>query len=116
MGSTDRLMGMISYIRDEIDRAENMSDVNEILLLLDSLLNQQACISPIQGLQNIRVEYTASSTSKHFNVTTNVPKSLVPTFYALSDRMNQLQIDDPVTFSNAASALFWIAHNDKNVG
>ncbi|MEG3617509.1 hypothetical protein V5T82_03480 [Magnetovibrio sp. PR-2] len=107
----NNLLGILAYIREEVERAETVGEINESLLLLETAMKESKSVSPIQGLPNINVEYT--STEAQFNVATNVPDCLVSTFYDLSEKMNQLQVDDPETFSNASTALHWLANNDK---
>lgn len=107
------LLGLLSYIREEVEQAESVEDVDEVLLLLEAALKERKSVSPVKGLDHINVEYTTPA--QEFNVATNVPESLVSTFYDLSDKMNQLHVEDPETFTNASSALHWLANNDKVV-
>lgn len=111
--TTDSFRTMLAYIREEVEQAENIDEVSEILQLLETAVHEKQTASPVQGLKNINVEYVPSNAASQFNVATNVPESLVSTFYDLSDKMNQLQSDDPETFSNASTALHWLANSDK---
>ena len=111
-----QLIGMIAYIRDEIHRAQDVSELEDIMVLMDTALRQYCVVSPVQGFKYIRVEYTPQLNRKGVNVATHVPESLVSIFYDLSIKMNQLQAEDPETYVNAVNALNWIARNDKHIG
>ncbi|MEG3617511.1 hypothetical protein V5T82_03490 [Magnetovibrio sp. PR-2] len=108
----EQLFGLIAYVRHEIDRARNVKDLDDIILLLDLALKQHSTASPIQGLKHIQAEYPLHNIHRGVNVTTRVPKSLVSTFYDLSTKMNQLQYQNPELFANASTTLYWIANND----
>ncbi len=69
-------------------------------------------MNAVYGLPHLRAELRSPSDAQACNVATNVPMSLVSTFYDLSDKMNNLQVEDPETFQNASKALHWLATGD----
>lgn len=113
--STGRLHAMINYLRDEAMRAKTPDDVTDLLKVIQAMLEENATFNTVQGLSHIRAEVMPCGPNGDVNVTTKVPESLVSTFYDLSDKMNQLQDEDPETFANASNALHWLANNDKCV-
>lgn len=110
-----KLNAMLDYLHDEATRAETPEDLADLLKVVKAMLSENAPVNAVQGLPNIRAEVMPYQPNGDANVTTKVPESLVTTFYDLSDKMNQLQDEDPETFANAANALHWIANNDKCV-
>jgi len=108
--SSDNLHIMLDYLRDEIEHAETAEELSDVLTTIKAMLTETQPIQAVTGLPNIRAEVTPQTTC---NLATNVPESLVSTFYDLSDKMNQLQTEDPGTFDNTAKALHWLANNDK---
>ena len=114
--SKDALNAMLDYLHRETQQAKSIDELSDVLELASAIVTEIQTVEPVEGLPNVRVAYTPSSAQRDdANVTTNVPESLVSTFYDLSDKMNELQENDPETFKNAANALHWIANNDKIV-
>ncbi|MCW8915829.1 MAG: hypothetical protein OQK24_08240 [Magnetovibrio sp.] len=112
---SDSMLGMLSYIKEETQRAETIEEVSDILRLLETAISETPTVNTVHGLDNIRVEFTRPKGGSAPNLATTVPDCLVSTFYDLSDKMNQLQDEDPETFANASNALHWLANNDKVV-
>jgi len=103
---------MLDYIQAEVEQAESPEQIADVLQVIKTMLTEKQPVSAVRGLPNIRAEVTPQATC---NLATNVPDSLISTFYDLSDKMNQLQEEDPETFVNASKALHWLANNDKCV-
>ncbi len=112
---SDSMLGMLSYIQEETQRAETIEEISDILRVLETALSEKPTINTVRGLDNIRVEFSHPEGASAPNLATTVPDCLVSTFYDLSDKMNQLQDEDPETFANASNALHWLANNDKVV-
>ena len=104
---------MLDYIQAEVEQAESPEEIADVLKVIKTMLTENQTISAVKGLPNIRAEVMLNTPSQNCNVATNVPDSLITTFYDLSDKMNQLQVEDPETFDNASKALNWLANNDK---
>jgi len=111
--SSDNLHIMLDYLRDEIEHAETAEEISDVLTTIKAVLTEAQPIQTVTGLPNIRAEVMLNTPSNDCNVATNVPDSLITTFYDLSDKMNQLQDEDPETFVNTSKALNWLANNDK---
>jgi len=111
---TFKLNAMLEYLQDEAERVQTVDDFADLLQVAKAMLTECSPVNAVQGLPNIRAEVMPMGRSgQDVNFATWVPESLVSTFYDLSDRMNQLQVEDPETFDNAANALHWLANNDK---
>jgi len=106
---------MLDYLHEEIVHAETVEDLTSLLTVIKAMMTEVRPINAVQGLPNIRAEVAPHASSGAWNVATTVPECLVSTFYDLSDKMNQLQCEDPETFHNASNALHWLANNDKCV-
>jgi len=104
---------MLDYIQAEVEQAESPEQIADVLNVIKTMLTEKQPVSAVQGLPNIRAEVMLNTPGQNCNVATNVPDSLITTFYDLSDKMNQLQDEDPETFENASKALSWLANNDK---
>ncbi|HEY9080697.1 hypothetical protein [Magnetovibrio sp.] len=113
--SPENLHHMLDYLHEEIEQAETVEDLSSLLTVVKAMMTQVRPINAVQGLPNIRAEVTPSLISSDCNVATHVPESLVSTFYDLSNKMNQLQAEDPESFANASNALHWLANSDKSV-
>ena len=110
--SHENMHAMLDYLQGEIEQAETAEELSDVLNTIKTMLTETQTIQAVTGLPNIRAEVTPQTT---WNLATNVPESLVSTFYDLSDKMNMLQTEDPEMFDNAAKALHWLANNDKCV-
>jgi len=104
---------MLDYIQAEVEQAESPEQIADVLKVIKTMLTETQPISTVMGLPNIRAEVMLNTPDQNCNVATKVPESLITTFYDLSDKMNQLQTEDPETFENASKALSWLANNDK---
>jgi len=104
---------MLDYIQEEVEQAESPEQIADVLKVIKTMLTESHPISTVTGLPNIRAEVMLNTPNPHCNVATKVPDCLITTFYDLSDKMNQLQDEDPETFENASKALSWLANNDK---
>lgn len=104
---------MLDYLEEEVEQAESPEQIADVLKVIKTMLTEKQPINAVTGLPNIRAEVMLNTPSTDCNVATNVPDSLITTFYDLSDKMNQLQDEDPETFDNASKALNWLANNDK---
>lgn len=111
--SPENFHTMLDYLHDEIQQAETAEDISSLLTMVKTMMTETRPINAVQGLPNIRAEVTPHAFIADCNVSTSVPDCLVSTFYDLSDKMNQLQDEDPETFENASKALSWLANNDK---
>jgi hypothetical protein len=110
--SSATLHAMLDYLQEEIQMAETVDDINAIFTMLKSMFTEPATINTVRGLPHIRAEVRNMSSNSPYNVATNVPHSLVSTFYDLSDKMNFLQTRDPEMFNNASKALNWLANGE----
>lgn len=110
--SSATLHAMLDYLQEEIQLAETADDINAIFTMLKSMFTEPATLNTVHGLPHIRAEIRNMSNHSRYNVSTNVPRSLVATFYDLSDKMNLLQTRDPETFNNASKALNWLAKGE----
>lgn len=113
--SSGTLCAVLDYLQEEAQQAETSEDINAILDVLRAVLTEPQTVNTVYGLPNIRAEIQGMAPSpiaSPCNVSTNVPSSLVSTFYDLSCKMNQLHIEDPDTFENASKALHWLANGE----
>jgi len=106
---------MLAYLEEEVEQAENAEQIADVLRVIKAMLTDKHPVNAVKGLANIRAEFMMNTPVRGWNVATNVPESLISTFYDLSDKMNKLQDEDPETFHNASNALHWLANNDKCV-
>jgi|GEM_PF-1556102 len=114
--SSESVHAMLEYLHIEAEQAETVEDLASVLNVIKTLLSEAQPMHAVQGLPNIRAEVMPFGQSRGgYNFASNVPETLISTFYDLSDRMNQLQVEDPETFVNASNALHWLANNDKCV-
>jgi hypothetical protein len=104
--SEDTMNHMLEYLHDEIRMAKSKEDICAILEIVKTMFSEPSTINTVKGLPSIRAEIRRPPS---YNVATNVPKSLVATFYELSETLNQLQDEDPESFRNASKALNWLA-------
>jgi len=104
---------MLAYLEEEVEQAESPEQIADVLKVIKTMLTETHPINTVMGLPNIRAEVMLNTPDQNCNVATKVPESLITTFYDLSDKMNQLQMEDPETFENASKALSWLANNDK---
>jgi len=124
---------LMDYIQDEVTQADSPERINDIISLIIATLSQARTLNTVTGLEHIRAEISPQMHARQrhahkatqdidptvpaprHNVTTTVPDALVPAFYDLSKRMNDLQSRDPETFVNASKALHWLARNETCV-
>jgi len=111
--SQENFHAMLDYIQGEVEQAETAEQIADVLKVIKAMLTDKHPVNAVKGLPNIRAEYMMNQPVQAWNVSTNVPESLISTFYDLSDKMNKLQNEDPETFHNASNALHWLANNDK---
>lgn len=107
--SSESLCAMLDYLQHEVQMAKTVEDINAILTVLKAMFTEPATVNAVCGLPNIRAEMRSNAPSQDYNVSTNVPISLISTFYELSDKLNHLQVEDPESFGNASRALSWLA-------
>lgn len=119
--TTDNLNAVLEYLSDEVENAETKDDLNAVLAIARDLLTPNGMHNTVQGLEHIRAEVDAMAILEKAapnavaqdtyacTLQLEVPHILSNTFQDLSDRMNQLQNEDPETFANATSALSWLA-------
>ena len=114
--SDANLDAMFEYLSEEIAAAKNKKDLDAILSLTRELFLPPPMQNAVRGLNNIRAEMgqrTAAKKTKpriQCTVELEIPYILRATFNDLSARMRALQDADPETFSNATSALTWLAN------
>lgn len=114
--TSESVHAMLDYLQVEAEQAQTMEELSSVLNVIKTMLTEAQPMHVIQGLPNLRAEVMPfGQTSGRYNFASNVPETLISTFYDLSDRMNQLQHEDPETFANASNALHWLANNDKCV-
>lgn len=106
---------MLTYLEEEVEQAESPEQIADVLKVIRAMLADKHPVNAVKGLPYIRAEFMMNAPVRGCNVSTNVPESLISTFYDLSDKMNKLQNEDPETFHNAANALHWLANNDKSI-
>jgi len=111
--SQENFHAMLDYIQCEVEQAESAEQIADVLKIIKAMLTDKHPVNAVKGLPNVRAEYMMNQPVQAWNVSTNVPESLISTFYDLSDKMNKLQNEDPETFHNASNALHWLANNDK---
>lgn len=109
--SNGKLNAMLEYLEEETKHIETIEDLADVLQLVRSMLWETAPVNTVQGLPNIRAEVSPETNN---NVSVRVPSALVPTFYTLSKRLNQLRMQNPTSYANAAKALEWIANTDPD--
>ena len=109
--SPETLHAMLDYMQDEINNASSADEITAVLTLFKTMFSEPLTVNTVRGLPNIRAEVQTHN-PQSYNVATNVPPSLVSTFYTLSDKMNLLQCQDPETFNNASKALLWLANGE----
>lgn len=110
--SPETLYAMLDYLQDEVNSANSVDEITDVLTLFKTMFSEPLTVNTVRGLPNIRAEVRGRASANAYNVATNVPLSLVSTFYSLSDKMNKLQSDDPETFNNASKALHWLARRE----
>lgn len=119
--TANNLNAVLEYLSDEVENAETKEDLNAVLEIARNLLTPNGLRNTVQGLAHIRAEVDATAIldktapnaaaqdTYACTLQLEVPQILSNTFQDLSDRMNQLQNEDPETFANATSALSWLA-------
>lgn len=115
--SRENLHAILDYLNEEAEKAETQEDLQNVMNIARDLIVPTPVQSAVHGLGHLRAEYVHSTSTKaspatSCTVSLEVPYILSTMFHALSERMNRLQDEDPATFSNAASALNWLANGD----